>query len=118
VLLRIGTSGGITSSGYASSVNYGTSVGQFYTSEISGFPAGPSSSFAAAATQRGLIVLSNISGNNWIASGLVFSAGSSSGVTSMLAGSVSLSSVLTQVRITTVNGTDQFDAGTINISYE
>lgn len=118
VLLRLGTSGGITSSGYASSVNYGTLSGQFYASDVSGFPSGPSSSFASAATQRGSIVFSSISGNNWIASGLVFSAGSSAGVTSMLAGSVSLSSVLTQVRITTVNGTDTFDAGTINISYE
>lgn len=33
-------------------------------------------------------------------------------------GNVSLSGALTQVRITTVNGTDTFDAGTINISYE
>jgi hypothetical protein len=29
-----------------------------------------------------------------------------------------LGGVLTQVRITTVNGTDTFDAGSINIMYE
>jgi hypothetical protein len=29
-----------------------------------------------------------------------------------------LGGVLTQVRITTVNGTDTFDAGSINILYE
>ena len=34
------------------------------------------------------------------------------------AGSVTLSGTLDRVRITTVNGTDTFDAGTINIMYE
>ena len=33
-------------------------------------------------------------------------------------GSISLGAVVTAVRITTVNGTDTFDAGTINILYE
>jgi len=34
------------------------------------------------------------------------------------AGSAVISDVLTQIRITTVNGTDTFDAGTINIMWE
>jgi hypothetical protein len=34
------------------------------------------------------------------------------------AGAVTLGGVLDRVRITTVNGTDTFDAGTINILYE
>jgi hypothetical protein len=33
-------------------------------------------------------------------------------------GAVTLSGVLNLVRITTVNGTDTFDAGTINILFE
>jgi hypothetical protein len=33
-------------------------------------------------------------------------------------GSVALSGTLDRVRITTVNGTDTFDAGSINILYE
>jgi len=33
-------------------------------------------------------------------------------------GDVALSGTLDRVRITTVNGTDTFDAGTINIIYE
>jgi len=40
------------------------------------------------------------------------------GRNSSSAGSKTLSDTLTQVRITTVNGTDTFDAGTINIIYE
>jgi hypothetical protein len=34
------------------------------------------------------------------------------------AGTITLSGVLDRVRITTVNGTDTFDAGSINILYE
>jgi hypothetical protein len=34
------------------------------------------------------------------------------------AGTKTLSDTLDRVRITTVNGTDTFDAGTINIMYE
>lgn len=34
------------------------------------------------------------------------------------AGAVTLSGTLDRVRITTVNGTDTFDAGSINILYE
>ena len=33
-------------------------------------------------------------------------------------GSVTLSGILDRIRITTVNGTDTFDAGSINILYE
>jgi hypothetical protein len=33
-------------------------------------------------------------------------------------GSIALAAALTAIRITTVNGTDVFDAGTINILYE
>jgi hypothetical protein len=33
-------------------------------------------------------------------------------------GNISLSGVLDRVRLTTVNGTDTFDAGSVNILYE
>jgi hypothetical protein len=36
----------------------------------------------------------------------------------MTAGYLALASALDRVRITTVNGTDTFDAGTVNILYE
>ena len=47
-------------------------------------------------------------------------ASGSSGSTSMSvgAGGITLSGTLDRVRITTVNGTDTFDAGSINILYE
>jgi hypothetical protein len=62
----------------------------------------------------GSYVFTNISGNTWVGfGGVTYSAGNIAS-----AGGLTLSSALTGVRITTVNGTDTFDAGTINIIYE
>ena len=64
---------------------------------------------------RAVMTISLMTGTSWIESGsLVFSTSG----TAAIAGSVSLSGTLDRVRITTVNGTDTFDAGTINISWE
>jgi hypothetical protein len=69
----------------------------------------------AAHIRSGNIVLTTIGSNIWVASGVIKS---STAQTVILAGDKTLSDVLTQVRITTVNGTDTFDAGTVNILYE
>lgn len=45
-------------------------------------------------------------------------ADSSVSAISFAAGSKAISGALDRIRITTVNGTDTFDAGTINILYE
>ena len=68
----------------------------------------------AAFTKTGLGTLANITGNTWVWS---FANANSSGP-SFGAGGIALAAALTAVRITTVNGTDTFDAGTINILYE
>jgi len=65
---------------------------------------------------HGSVCITNISGNVWIASG-VFGL-SSAATTVTVTGNISLAAALTAVRITTVNGTDTFDAGSINIFYE
>ena len=62
------------------------------------------------------ICLLNSSTNLWCASGTTAESDAARGCYS--AGSVTLSGVCTRVRITTVNGTDTFDAGSINILYE
>lgn len=67
-------------------------------------------------TVSGHLVLTNLSGNIWIGSGTV-GAGTAEN-TFMIAGTKTLSATLDRVRLTTVNGTDTFDAGTINILYE
>ena len=68
----------------------------------------------AAFTRTGLGTLANITGNTWVWSFVnANSAGPSFGT-----GGIALAAALTAVRITTVNGTDTFDAGSINILYE
>lgn len=63
----------------------------------------------------GYYAITNITGNSWVGIGAVSSAG---GTGYSMAGGVSISGTLTGLRFTTVNGTDTFDAGTINILYE
>jgi hypothetical protein len=70
----------------------------------------------AAALIGGSVAITNVTGNTWSASGM---CGETSGeFMCMTAGSIALAALLTAVRITTVNGTDTFDAGSINIIYE
>jgi hypothetical protein len=64
----------------------------------------------------GSVVFNNLSGNVWTASLNVGSPGA--GTANVGGGSVTLSSALDRIRITTVNGTDTFDAGSINILWE
>ena len=64
----------------------------------------------------GQLLLSKISSNTFSATG-AFSF-NSAGAGSISAGVKAISGTLDRIRITTVNGTDQFDAGTINISWE
>jgi hypothetical protein len=71
----------------------------------------------ASALYVGICTIANISGNSWIASGTLTS--NASGNINYFGGSSpTLSGTLDRVRITTVNGTDTFDAGTINIMWE
>lgn len=75
------------------------------------------SSTGAAQLNSGSWTITNITGNTWVSSG-VTTEGATAARTTMSAGTIALGAVLTAVRITTVNGTDTFDAGTINILYE
>jgi hypothetical protein len=69
----------------------------------------------ASHTRSGAIVVSNITGNTWVASG---NLSQNDNNFSSSAGTIALGGALDRVRITTVNGTDTFDAGSINIIYE
>jgi hypothetical protein len=68
----------------------------------------------ATETLTGSFVLVNQTGNTWVITGNC----SSGTVTWWTSGSIALAAALTAVRTTTVNGTDTFDAGSINILYE
>jgi hypothetical protein len=70
----------------------------------------------AAAVRYGQIVLTLLTGNTWVEAGAIGRSDSAS--TSTSGGVIALSGTLDRVVVTTVNGTDTFDAGSINIQYE
>lgn len=117
VQLGTGATPTYTTSGY---VGYGTnaaSASNSITSVTAGLPFSGIS--VAGNTYTSSNTITSYGTNNWmgvaVGSGGATIAGSGSGYGS---GYIALGSVLTAVRITTVNGTDTFDAGTINIMYE
>jgi len=70
----------------------------------------------AAYTRSGIITITNISANTWVGSGVL---GDSSGANmNYMGATISLAAALTAVRITTTNGTDTFDAGSVNLLLE
>jgi len=71
---------------------------------------------SASANRVGSMVIQNITGNTWVSSG-VFGSNHAAIVTQG-ASSITLGGTLDRIRVTTVNGTDTFDAGSINIMYE
>jgi hypothetical protein len=114
-LLQLG-SGSVTSSGYASQSAYaGATNAAGGVSSTSGFIVFSGNS---ANLVYGHVVFTLLNSNLWVGShalGL-----NASGTIYNLAGggAVTLSSTLDRLRITTVNGTDTFDAGSVNILYE
>lgn len=97
---------GYASSAQASATNVSSTTGLLCADTV-----------AAADVRQGVFVIMNITGNTWV-------WGGTSGTATVairacaVAGSIALSGTLDRVRITTVNGTDTFDAGSINILYE
>ena len=115
-LFKLGYSAGVVSSGYLSTSNL-LSTGTNSVAYTSGFGINQSG-VGTAATFHGNVIftLLNSATNLWSASGTL--AMSDAARTAITAGSVTISGTLDRVRITTVNGTDTFDAGSINIAYE
>jgi len=111
VQIQIG-SGSFTTTGYSGSCTVPVST-PVTTTYSSGFVV--HANLNASTLAYGNAVLVNITGNTWSQTGTTASA--SNAITAG-AGGLTLSGTLDRVRITTVNGTDTFDAGSINILYE
>ena len=115
--IQIGTGGSPTTSGYSSTA---TVVGSGTASavETTGFAVIISGQFSAAGTMQGIstICLLNSSTNTWVFNSTV--ATTNLVYSGQGGGAVALSGILNMIRVTTNNGTDTFDAGTINILYE
>jgi len=117
VVVRLGTSSGITDSGYTGVGITASSGGSWnIASNTTGLIIESGSNNSASYARIGSAVFVNQGGNNWVGNyqGVQTSANFGQLGTTI----VGLSGVLDRVRITTINGTDAFDAGSINILYE
>lgn len=118
LIAQLGTTSAIATSGYTGGGMYFATSAIAGITTISGIPI--TGGMLAANTFGGLLTIVNITANAWSGSGSIgggptISAGNAGGFGG---GSVTLSGTLERVRITTVNGTDTFAAGSINILYE
>lgn len=117
ILLQLG-SGSVQTTGYlayaSGEANAGTTTTSVYTTGFGLLATGASS------THHGHVVFTLISGNIWICSGTAngLDGAGSLAYGRQVSGNVTLSGALDRVRLTTSNGTDTFDAGSVNILYE
>jgi len=112
IIIQLGTSSGVTTTGYTSAGAYIAGSTASSGSITTGFVT--SNHASGTYVRNGHNFITNINSNNWVHSSTLYS----SVELGVGAGSIGLSATLDRVRITTVNGTDTFDAGTINIMYE
>lgn len=111
-LVQIGA-GSVTSSGYISSS--AAVAGSGSTGMVTSTAGFILNSSGAANTNSGHMIITLVSSNIWVSS---HSAKYSTTFCMFGGGDVTLSGTLDRVRITTSNGTDTFDAGTVNLLYE
>lgn len=113
IVIRVGD-GSIVSTGYLGAVTNILSATPSTVNDTTGCPVvqvtGPSSVY------RFTCQINRVSGNQWVFAGT--GAFSSSATTTIFASEISLSGALDRVRLTMLNGTDVFDAGSVAISWE
>ena len=116
VIIQIG-SGSVTTTGYFSMATGISGTGLGTSSYTTGFGITNTSTAVATNTISGNAILSTLGSNIWVESHSV-GANTSGPLVGLGGGNLTLSGTLDRVRITTVNGTDTFDAGSINILFE
>jgi len=113
MLVQLGTSSGVTTSGYVSTSN-----------DLDGGGGSSSSDSTSGLIMRlqaasniinGIMTIAYMGSNTWVAN---HTCASTTTVVFMGGGTSALGGTLDRVRITTVNGTDTFDAGSVNILFE
>jgi hypothetical protein len=110
---RLGTGGAVETSGYV-----GTAINSAAAPTVQSFTAGFDmyGALTAATAAYGAVTFSLIGSNAWVANGII--ATSLVGANS-ISGTKTLAGTLDMIRVTTVSGTDTFDAnGGVNILYE
>jgi hypothetical protein len=115
IIIQLGDSGGFETSGYSGVASYlDNAASAASTATTTGIAL--SAINTAPSTWNGEISISNYTGNGWTASGTT--ANPEIPRTNPTGYNKILSDRLDRIRITTVNGTDTFDAGILNIIYE
>ena len=112
LLIQLGDSGGVETTGYNSGTFYAGGTSTNTASSTAGFIIEVN---AAAGAHYGPIQFTYFGSNSWHGSGWVKT---NTNTYASTMGEKTLSDTLTQVRLTTVNGTDTFDAGSINLLLE
>ena len=115
VQVQLGDSGGVETTGYLTAVGLISSANN--TTRYANFTTGFATAHGGASADvwRGTMTFSLFGSNTWVGTATSYNSVDS---ISMATGTKTLSATLDRVRITTVNGTDTFDAGSINILYE
>jgi len=111
-LIQLGA-GSVTTSGYLGATTFLSTVA-VSANLTTGF--GIYNASGASQVFHGSVQITTMGSNLWVASGVL--AQSNGAATITTGGSVTLGGTLDRLRITTVNGTDAYDAGSINILYE
>lgn len=116
MVVQLGTASGFTATGYiGSAANFGSSAINTYNYTV-GFGLG--GTIAGGTTYGGVVTLVNVSGNTWAASTVVGGSTVASGSGGGSGGGyITLSGALTQVRMA-MDGSTNYDGGTINVIYE
>ena len=113
LLIQLGDAGGVENTGYVSEAITAASTPAIpAVSSTAGFIVRTDN---AGQTCSGMMTIATLGSNSWVENAIFYKA---AGAMNFSVGSKTTSDTLTQVRITTVNGTDTFDAGSINILYE
>ena len=112
LLIQLG-SGSVATTGYVSTAISSSTGGNAIATSTAGMVVSGNNTGTYA--QVGSVIITNVSSNSWVAFGYGLQATTQ---TTGMSGSVTLSVALDRVRLTNVNGTDTFDAGSINILYE
>lgn len=114
-IVQLGDAGGVEAVDYAGAV--WSPAGSLGAALSTGFAV--LAAMAATTVMHGSVTLTLVdaSTNTWAATSLMGLSAASTNV-HLMGGSKSLSATLDRIRVTTVNGTDTFDAGKVNILYE
>ena len=112
--IQLGTSGGAVTSGYVSTGSV-ISAAVATSAATAGFEIyndAPNAGYSVS----GAIIFHHLGSNIWVATSTVGWGGVA--CTSTLGGYIALGGTLTQLRLTSTNGSDTFDAGSANVFYE